>query len=502
MENNIDNAIFLDANLRSNSKGLTLLCKLIESFSEDAGIITNWTPNRSRHLELFALNMLVQARQDPSRYVIYQRNKNFYSLKRYFNMSHRPAVDIADLLLSPKLGLADGIKAETLAKQEAAIRKAEEDELDKSTEKSKIYSSRIRASPKLLDYADHYGLSIAELNPYQQKNREVVILKGSDKRLCDYDETDETLEMRTGINIVNAHVSRHFIGLCMFDEHHDEMNKRLLENSKIKYHDEIPQVIDYTRKLLYRVFNNGSFEQGGRFYGGWWQSVPSDYRPYLRIDDEITVEPDFTAIHIKLIYAMAGEQIPCTDDPFILDGLTIQSRKFMKALFNIMLNSPSREDGIGALRGEWPEKKVPKELPGTNYHDLLDIFLCQYPLLTQYLGTGEGVNLQFMDSAIAEHVMLSLIEQDIPLLPIHDSFIVKLKDQNKLIQAMEEAVYKLHETTLGIKMAETEVDWVYAEGLADDVGGNPEKYVQRSPSLNRKLFTKYFAEYDRWQSQG
>ena len=23
---------------------------------------------------------------------------------------------------------------------------------------------------------------------------------------------------------------------------------------------------------LPRVFNNGSFDQGGRFYGGWWQS--------------------------------------------------------------------------------------------------------------------------------------------------------------------------------------------------------------------------------------
>jgi hypothetical protein len=24
------------------------------------------------------------------------------------------------------------------------------------------------------------------------------------------------------------------------------------------------------------VFNNGKFDEGGRFYGGWWQLIPND----------------------------------------------------------------------------------------------------------------------------------------------------------------------------------------------------------------------------------
>ena len=32
--------------------------------------------------------------------------------------------------------------------------------------------------------------------------------------------------------------------------------------------------IDVTQKRLRRIFNNGSFQQGGRFYGGWWQNIP------------------------------------------------------------------------------------------------------------------------------------------------------------------------------------------------------------------------------------
>ena len=43
------------------------------------------------------------------------------------------------------------------------------------------------------------------------------------------------------------------------------------------------QPIDFTKRMLYRPFNNGSFEEGGRFYGGWWQSVPKEFRPSITI---------------------------------------------------------------------------------------------------------------------------------------------------------------------------------------------------------------------------
>ena len=502
MTTNINNAIFLDANLRSDSQNLKRLCKTIEKLATNADIITNWTQKRRRHLELFVLNMLVQAEQDPKRYVIYQRNKNFYKLKRYFNMSYDPAKDIADLLQTSELELADGITFESSAKQEAAIRKAQEDEPTKKTDK-RIYSSRIRASSKLTEYADQYGLSLEDLNPYQKQGREVLIMKDVKKKLCNYEDTDASIQMRENINRINKYVSGYFIGHCMYDDYHDKMNKGLLSRArraKIKLNDEIPEVLDYTRTSLYRVFNNGSFEQGGRFYGGWWQSVPSEYRPYIRIDDEITIEPDFTGIHIQLIYSMLEEQVPGAGDPYLPNGFSKQSRGFMKALFNILLNAPTRKSGIDALRGEYPEPKMPNELKHISYDEILEIFLCHHPLLTPFLGTGEGIHLQFIDAEIAEHVMLNLMDQDIPALPIHDSFVVKLKDRDKLIQAMDDAVYELHRIRLGIKFAETEADWVYAEGLAEDVGGNPEKYVERSPSLNRSEFTKYFREYDRWHN--
>ena len=33
--------------------------------------------------------------------------------------------------------------------------------------------------------------------------------------------------------------------------------------------------IDLTRRTLVRIFAEGQFDKGGRFYRGWWQNVPS-----------------------------------------------------------------------------------------------------------------------------------------------------------------------------------------------------------------------------------
>ena len=45
----------------------------------------------------------------------------------------------------------------------------------------------------------------------------------------------------------------------------------------------------YQERTVRRIFNNGSFEEGGRFYGGWWERVPSRYRPQITIDGMPTV---------------------------------------------------------------------------------------------------------------------------------------------------------------------------------------------------------------------
>ena len=46
-------------------------------------------------------------------------------------------------------------------------------------------------------------------------------------------------------------------------------------------------------KFVRRVFNKSRWDQGGRFYGGWWQRCPMVYREKIVFDGVATAEIDF-----------------------------------------------------------------------------------------------------------------------------------------------------------------------------------------------------------------
>ena len=52
---------------------------------------------------------------------------------------------------------------------------------------------------------------------------------------------------------------------------------------------------------------------------------------------------------------------------------------------------------------------------------------------------GIGLELQALDSQIVEKILLDLIEQNTIALPVHDSFLCKLKDMKVLIETMNGA---------------------------------------------------------------
>ena len=76
--------------------------------------------------------------------------------------------------------------------------------------------------------------------------------------------------------------------------------------------------MEFERVRLYRVFNNGSFDEGGRFYGGWWQNLPSEYRQFITINGHTTSEYDYSAPSIlAMLYAELGQ--PLRDDAYEIE---------------------------------------------------------------------------------------------------------------------------------------------------------------------------------------
>ena len=70
----------------------------------------------------------------------------------------------------------------------------------------------------------------------------------------------------------------------------------------------------------------------------------------------------------------------------------------------------------------------------------------KHPIIKDIKGKGHGLRYQFIDSQIAEKVMMKLLSQGILCLPVHDSFICQEHHLSGLQLAMSEA----YEEVLGV----------------------------------------------------
>ena len=292
-------------------------------------------------------------------------------------------------------------------------------------------NSRMRANLSLIELFKEHKLApvMVEID----KSEEVIILKSvnilkddkKDKFRVDYEDTEETNLMRDNLHSINALLDSRWIDLNVSDKVYEEIAE---ETEKKKNRSDI----DFNRKLLKRVFNNNSFEDGGRFYHGWWQEISKEYRKNITIDGKRTVEVDYSSIHFRILYAEQGIDIG-DDDPYIIEGYEA-NRSIVKLALNIILNAETKNKAIYAIFNHDDidiDKKTAKDI----YRKLEE----EHPKIKQYFGSGRGIKLQYKDSQIAEQVMLNLARDNIVCLPVHDSFIVRLSHQIDLHEEMDKA---------------------------------------------------------------
>ncbi|MGH1463160.1 MAG: hypothetical protein ACRBB6_14115 [Neptuniibacter sp.] len=182
-----------------------------------------------------------------------------------------------------------------------------------------------------------------------------------------------------------------------------------------------------------RIFNNGSMYQGGRFYGGWWQGIPSIYRPHIVINGEKTVEIDYSSVAIRILYDEAGIELNPDQDLYDLglsdwQGKLDPRRTIIKKFLVAKIN-----DHKNLFRLDEDQQEV----LGMNTDQLMSLIREKHAPIIDFLEAGNGLSAQYRDSQIAEQVMLGMINQDVPILPIHDSFIVPLSHKEQLIHAMD-----------------------------------------------------------------
>ena len=303
-----------------------------------------------------------------------------------------------------------------------------------------------QATPKLCSAFAHFN-GFAAFAKNDAPEAEVILLRIKDegrKSLNEYHNTAVTQKHRENLSKINRCLQRHWLDLELENTAYAALAERITNHP-----DKNP--IDFSQRTLVRIFNSITFDSGGRFYRGWWQNLPSEYRKYLTIDTKRTAEFDFSQMNPNMLYCLAGADMGATDAyDRVLDG---QHRKLVKQAFNSMVQAK------GSLQ-QCP-KTIDLSGTGLTWATLRKAILRSHKPINDYFFKGYGNKLQYEDSCIAEQVMLHFTKSDIPIYPVHDSFIMHHGYGPELEEAMNKAFYERFGRDIHIK--HDEVDWTYGK---------------------------------------
>jgi hypothetical protein len=270
--------------------------------------------------------------------------------------------------------------------------------------------SRIRATDHLMSlFCEEFGLDQYDVGfaPWI----ETIVLRdgrGDEKRDVPYEDTPETVLFREKLARINDHLAGFRLS-------------RMVNGS----------VVHIGPSILRRIFSRGTFELGGRFFGAPWIQMASKDRRSILIDGEETVELDFSALHPRLIYQLQHEPLAPSVDPYGLGRWSEGERRgWAKHAFQKLLNAKPHS----------PIRRPPgvpySKLKADEWKQLVADLIEHHYEISDWFRTGKGLQLQRIDSEIAEGVLLRMVDQGVCCLPIHDGFIVPTSHASALHRAM------------------------------------------------------------------
>lgn len=278
---------------------------------------------------------------------------------------------------------------------------------------SRAQRTKIWPTAKLLEAFEPVRMEDCVFEPV-----ELVNLRDENKRPVDYDDTAETRRVR-----------------------------RVLRRANTVTDEALVQHVDPKRRTAYRLATrlycvyNVDFRHGGRFYTAerdGYQQLSEEERACIHIDGEPTVELDFSGLHPRLLYAW--ERIQYDGCPYAAVDDDPALRPVIKNLFLAALNSDSETTAIRAgnkfLYDHMRHYRSLKRRGLTVKGGLIPMFKEAHEPIAHYFFTGTGLRAMNADAKIALDVIDHFANDGIPVLAIHDSFIVQHQHKKRLRKAM------------------------------------------------------------------
>ena len=303
------------------------------------------------------------------------------------------------------------------------------------------FVTRIWPTEKLITMFENAAFGYFDIS--YSDGRETIILRDENKNNVEYEDKTHIKQMRLLVQAYNKLLEKTFIDIPSVDKparvELPEKKKRRFKNKPIFVN------ITHHDKFVRRIFNNKTFSDGGRFYGGWWQRIDSKFRKGIRMNNLPTVEIDYSALHVILAYSEAGIDYWKTTnkDPYDLPVRGINNpehcRDIAKLFFLLSFNASDEQALYKAFRSELDYRAYPYSFPDDVLSELLDTIKEHHPDIKHMICSGAGLRLMNIDSRICDYVIADFVRTSTPILTVHDSFIVPIGEEDRLNQLMKEA---------------------------------------------------------------
>jgi len=328
--------------------------------------------------------------------------------------------------------------------------------LVESKEGRRDIASRFMLTPKALAYADAAGVTPKTLKRRVPRDRLVRLNGVKPKKGFDaftkktithkaeqiaFDQTTETEIWTSKIAAYNDFLDKQDIGLAAPESCVSAWVTALNDGeghagAKVRR----PEILQTD---VYRVFNNASWRQGGRLYGGWWINTPKSVRSHILINGQPTAELDFAACHPSMLYHELG--LECEGEIYEIPAITAYEeskglprgtyKDCIKWLTQVLLNGKGRPSQTSRNNNAEPP-------PGFTDQEITDMIIDRHRPIATAFKTQAGLRLMRLDSDIALEVVTRAMEEGWIALPVHDSFIAVKDKEYRLRQIMVEEYNK------------------------------------------------------------
>ena len=406
------------------------------------GFFDSPTRIKKKHLKVVLLDLFVAWFQDPKFHIAVHLSEQAYSNgqvsikgKNRYNETHikRTTIDIVHRLVD--VDLIEFKKGFGRPDQPS-------------------YNTRIWASSKLIKMFEDAKFGVFHIHYLgEDKKRECLILRDENKNDIEYKDTPRIKQMRKVLHDYNLLLEKTFIDIPSLNEAYINRPPKKLwtRTADSEWKENVPTRISITHdgKFTTRIFNNSSWEDGGRFYGGFWQRVGSKYRSQIYLNHKSTVEVDYSALHVVLAYARKNINYWSNTeaDPYSIPIHGINDpevcRSIAKLFFLMAFNAPTETKAFKAFRNEWDYSEFRHNFTDEKLSEILKTIKERHPAISDLICTGAGVQLQYIDSQILEYIVKDFVAADTPILCVHDSLIVQFGDEDRLEKLMKQAFFEV-----------------------------------------------------------